>query len=80
MTQVLFGKDEAALDARLARYPKAKKGDARLIIGTPSQVVDQIGAYVDAGVQRFMLQWLDLDDLDGIEGLAKAALPVFHKG
>jgi hypothetical protein len=24
-----------------------------------------------------MLQWLDLDDLDGLEGLARAVVPVF---
>jgi hypothetical protein len=28
----------------------------------------------EAGVQRIMLQWLDLDDLDGLEALAKAVL------
>jgi hypothetical protein len=30
-------------------------------------------------VQRFMLQWLDLDDLDGIEKLAATVLPHFHQ-
>jgi hypothetical protein len=28
----------------------------------------------EAGLQRIMLQWLDLDDLDGLEALAKAVL------
>jgi hypothetical protein len=27
------------------------------------------------GVQRVMLQWLDLDDLDGLEAMAHTVLP-----
>jgi F420-dependent oxidoreductase-like protein len=84
MTQIIFGKDDAALDARLAaRGHNRSKVDeliARgLIVGTPSAVIDQLGAFVDAGVQRFMLQWLDLDDTDGLEQIARDVLPHFHK-
>jgi hypothetical protein len=28
------------------------------------------------GLQRVMLQWLDLDDLDGLEELARTVLPL----
>jgi hypothetical protein len=42
-------------------------------------VIDQIGAYVDAGVERFMLQWLQLDDMDRLEALANDVLPHFHQ-
>jgi hypothetical protein len=34
--------------------------------------------YAAAGVQRIMLQWLELDDLDGLEALAQAVLPHFQ--
>jgi len=37
-------------------------------------VKDQLRVLEDAGLQRIMLQWLDLDDLDGLESLAKAVL------
>jgi len=33
-----------------------------------------MGALQEAGVQRLMLQWLDLDDLIGLEALAKGLL------
>ncbi len=46
-----------------------------VIVGTPNAVVDQIGALIAAGVQGIMLQWLDLDDLAGLEALAKTVLP-----
>jgi hypothetical protein len=38
-------------------------------------LVDQLGAFAEAGVQRIMLQWLDLDDMEGLEALATAVLP-----
>ena len=43
-------------------------------------VIDRIGEYVDAGAERIMLQWLQLDDLDRIEQMARDVLPHFHKG
>jgi F420-dependent oxidoreductase-like protein len=42
-----------------------------LLIGTSTQLVDQIAELGDAGVQRVMLQWLDLDDLDGLRRLGR---------
>jgi hypothetical protein len=31
------------------------------------------------GVQRVILQWLDLDDLNGLEALARGVLHHFHQ-
>jgi alkanesulfonate monooxygenase SsuD/methylene tetrahydromethanopterin reductase-like flavin-dependent oxidoreductase (luciferase family) len=45
-----------------------------LVLGTGPQIVEQLGQFEEAGVQRVMLQWLDLDDLDGLEKLADAVL------
>ena len=81
MTQVVFEQDEAKLNERLAGQ-NAERDDliARgLIVGTAPALVDQIGAWVEAGVERFMLQWLDLDDIAGLEAIAKNVLPFFHK-
>jgi alkanesulfonate monooxygenase SsuD/methylene tetrahydromethanopterin reductase-like flavin-dependent oxidoreductase (luciferase family) len=41
-----------------------------LVVGTPDEYREQLAEYATAGVQRIMLQWLDLDDLDGLEALA----------
>lgn len=49
------------------------------IVGTGPMIVEQIGKWVDRGVQRFMLQWLDLDDISGLEAMARDVLPHFHK-
>ena len=39
------------------------------------EIVDQLGQWGDAGVQRIMLQWLDLDEMDGLEELGSKVLP-----
>ncbi len=77
MTGLVYGKDEAALKAKIA----ARGGDEAtiksrgVVVGPAAAAVDQISAFVEAGCERFMLQWLDLDDLDGLEAFAKDVLP-----
>ena len=77
MTGCVFGRT----DADVQRNLKGRDANALLargvILGTPAQAVDQLRQVDQAGVQRVMLQWLDLDDLDGVEALAKAVLPVW---
>jgi alkanesulfonate monooxygenase SsuD/methylene tetrahydromethanopterin reductase-like flavin-dependent oxidoreductase (luciferase family) len=43
--------------------------------GTPSEVLDRLGALADAGVDRFYLQVLDMDDLDQLHLVAEEILP-----
>lgn len=45
-----------------------------IVAGTPSMVKEQLQKLDSAGLERIMLQWLDLDDLAGLESLAKAVL------
>ena len=76
MMGCVFGKDEAALRQKLsARKRTVEELQARgAVAGNPVQVQEQLTALKEAGVQRVMLQWLDLDDLAGLEALAKATL------
>ncbi len=76
MTGTIFGETAAELQAKLdSRSTTAADMQARgLVVGTGDQLRDQLVAFAEAGVQRIMLQWLDLDDLDGLEALAKAVL------
>ena len=46
-----------------------------MAVGTSNQIVDHLGALADAGVQRVMLQWLALEDLDRLEAMAASVLP-----
>ena len=77
MTGLYFGRDEAEVKRKMdARGRLASDLRARgLVVGTPSEIVAQLGELAEAGVQRVMLQWLDLDDLDGLEAMARTVLP-----
>ena len=48
--------------------------ESGFIIGTGSQVAEQLAQLAETKIDRVMLQWLDLDDLDGLQALAKAVL------
>ena len=76
MTGCVFGKDDAMLNEKVAiRKRTLAELQARgTVAGSPSQVKEQLRKLEEAGLQRIMLQWLDLDDLAGLEALAKAVL------
>lgn len=76
MVGIFFGADEAALQARLAAQGRDAE-DLRAsgaLVGTPGAVRDQLGELADLGLDGVMLQWLDLDDMDGLAALARAVL------
>lgn len=72
----LVGRDEGSYRERLesaaARRdidPQAlerRLRDRGLPLGTPAQAADTVSALEDAGVERIYVQWLDLDDFDGM--------------
>jgi F420-dependent oxidoreductase-like protein len=75
MTGIVFGRDQAQLAEKLRDRDAAELRDRGVIVGTPTETVDQLGRLAQVGVQKVMLQWLDLDDLDGLEALAREVLP-----
>jgi len=80
MTNCCYGENEAEvyqkLDARnYARLSLEELQQRGALVGTASQLVEQLGRWAEAGIQRVMLQWLDLDDLDGLESIAARVLP-----
>lgn len=89
MLSLYFGRDMAELDRRLSwRHDEPKyagkpldaviedlKASGGIIVGTPGEVIEQIKAYDNAGVDELMLQWWDLDDIDGLRAFARSVLP-----
>jgi hypothetical protein len=53
--------------------PLNKYWDA-VVAGSLGAINRQLAALEAAGLQRVMLQWLDLDDLESLEKLAKGIL------
>lgn len=76
MTGCVFGKDEATLRQKVtARGSTLEQLQGRgIVAGGLGAVRDQLAALEEAGLQRIMLQWLDLDDLESLERLAKGIL------
>jgi alkanesulfonate monooxygenase SsuD/methylene tetrahydromethanopterin reductase-like flavin-dependent oxidoreductase (luciferase family) len=74
MTRVIFGRTEADVDRKL-------DGDSRdnlpaaTLAGTTGEIVERLGRLSEAGVQRVMLQWLEVDDIDALEAMAHTVLP-----
>lgn len=76
MTGCYFGRDEADVLRKLkgdaARRERLQK--MGVIMGGANEIVERLGKYAEAGVQRIMLQWLELDDLEGLEAMARGVL------
>lgn len=74
MTNIVFGRDDAEVKAKLDGRDAADLQGRGVVVGTAHAVQDQLAAIEEAGAQRVMLQWLDLDDLDRLAALAEAVL------
>ncbi len=80
MTGVFFGVDRADLARRLAwrnagaapldEQVAALRAAGQVIVGGPADCREQLATLAAAGVQEIYLQWLDLDDIRGLEELA----------
>ena len=76
MTGCVFGKDDASLREKIAlrgRSLEQLQQDG-IVAGPISAVKGQLQELEQAGLQRIMLQWLDLDDVESLEVLAKGVL------
>jgi F420-dependent oxidoreductase-like protein len=87
MTAVRWARNDSAVKELLAAFSKRRGEDTHIedvaamgmFAGTTSMIVDQIGAFADAGCQRLMLQVPDYDDLGMVDTWADEILPQFHR-
>ena len=87
MTRAVFGRTEADVDRKLGGAPRDELAPAIIagtadelraggvIVGTASEVTEHLGRLDEAGVERVMLQWLEADDVDGLEAMSDSVLP-----
>ena len=78
MTTIIFGSDEAALRARLEERGQSatEARSSGAIVGTSGAVRDQLSAWAEAGLDGVMLQWLDMEDVEGLAALSEAVREV----
>jgi alkanesulfonate monooxygenase len=73
---VCIGRDEAELERRAARIGSPlERLRKTALAGTPAEVVEKMGTYIEAGATRFHLQVLDLSDLDHLDLIAAEVAP-----
>lgn len=77
MTGLVFGANDEKLQQKANLYGGGKLSIEELrqrgiVAGGPEDVRSQLEVLAQAGLQRVMLQWLDLDDTEGLEDLARA--------
>ena len=72
MLGTVFAQNQKELDEKMAHRTLSIEAlrERGLIVGTGQQFAEQLKAYEEVRVQRVMLQWLDLDDLAGLEKMA----------
>ncbi|WP_322816975.1 LLM class F420-dependent oxidoreductase [Chloroflexus sp.] len=71
----VFGRDEQEVERLLAGRDRQQLRARGILVGVADEIVEQIQAFAAVGVQRIMVQWLDLDDLDRLESFATSVLP-----
>ncbi len=76
MTRVIFGRTDAEVQTQVEEMGTTVDAarERGIVVGTGSAVQEQLGKLADVGVQRVMLQWMALDDLEGLAALAAAVL------
>ncbi len=76
-TRVMYRPTQAQLNAFLRDSGVGDEAlrEGRLIVGAAAEIVDQIGARSEVGVERLMLAWPDMDDMENLELFARDVLP-----
>jgi F420-dependent oxidoreductase-like protein len=72
MTGLRFAHSQKGLEAKLHGHPVEELRGRGMIVGVGEEIQPQLAELEKAGVQRVMLQWMDLEDLEGLEWLGKA--------
>ncbi len=79
LTPILFADSERDAERRIAELCPAGETEkgfrARTLIGTPAEVARRLEAFVDAGVQGFLVSFWDVDALTPLEILMREVAP-----
>jgi alkanesulfonate monooxygenase SsuD/methylene tetrahydromethanopterin reductase-like flavin-dependent oxidoreductase (luciferase family) len=72
MTGIRYAQTRKGLEEKLHGRTAEELRGRGMIVGVGEDVQEQLIELEQAGVQRVMLQWMELDDMDGLEALRKA--------
>lgn len=81
MTGIVYGASQTALQDKLEarrQTPQAMR-ERGVVVGPADEAIRHLKELESVGCQRVMLQWLELDDMAGLEALAREVLPEFGR-
>jgi len=78
MTNLTYARSDAELMTKLNNREFKELEDRGIVVGQKNQVVDRLKQYQAVGCEEIMLQWIDLDDIDGLIDFSEKVLPIFH--
>jgi F420-dependent oxidoreductase-like protein len=71
MTGIRFAQTRAGLEGKLHGLTVEELRGRGMIVGVGEEIQPQLAELEQVGVQRVMLQWMELEDLEGLEALRK---------
>jgi F420-dependent oxidoreductase-like protein len=79
MTGCVFGSDSKEVEQKINQRTRGQRTSVELrqrglIVGNAAEIIEQCQQLAEVGIQRVMLQWLDMDDIDGLEAMADGIL------
>ena len=74
MARVIFGRSGSDVERKLGGESADELRSKGVIVGGASEVSESLARLGEAGVQRVMFQWLETDDVEGMEAMASAVL------
>ncbi len=81
MNGIFFGRNKTEV-ARAVQFIGGSEEELRArnrLVGEPDEIAQNLSELAAAGCQQVMLQWLNQDDIDGLEAIAKLVMPQVEK-
>ncbi|HSM23754.1 MAG TPA: TIGR03560 family F420-dependent LLM class oxidoreductase [Anaerolineaceae bacterium] len=78
MTNLTYAQSEADLKTKLKGRDLNEMQDRGIVVGLSSEVINRLNQYKALGCDEIMLQWIDLDNLDGLVDFSEKVLPNFQ--
>ena len=75
MTRSVIGENDAQVRSKINDETRERLLERGGVIGAPGEIIDILGRHAEAGVQGIVVQWMDMDDISGLELFAAQVLP-----
>lgn len=76
MTGLRFARGKRELEAKLSGSGRSANElrQRGVVVGVGDEIKEQLAGLEQAGLQRVMLQWLEPDDISGLEALSRVVI------